>query len=272
MAHTATTRTETFAPLHEESAAYARQCWGILDPDHEQQPVSWRAEQLASYWFAHPAHADVEAFLCWLPITIGGTPIDDPYPAWHTNTTDFELVTRLHLIRLYHNWDHETALCTYLDANPERLDALGVESRPNQSTLYTTWHDRFTEPYREDLIQAVEAVVEIARDHDVSVPERGFTTDEPTDDDPSRSARSQRRLATKTAKRSGRLPGHSSGRSSTSTGPTTQRSTTTPSWSYTPFSAVDKISVPRPARSISPWRQPESERQLVRITATASAR
>lgn len=200
MAHTTTTRKEAFAPLHDGSAEYARQCWGIPDPNHEQRPVSWRAEQLASYWFAHPAHIDVEAFLCWLPITIGGTPIDDPYPTWHTNTTDFELVTRLHLIRLYHNWDHETALCTYLDTTPERLDALGVESRPTQSTLYTAWHDRFTERYREDLTQAVEDVVDVAREHDVSVPERGFTADEPDGDEPSRSSRSQRRLATTTAK------------------------------------------------------------------------
>lgn len=199
MAHTDTTRKEAFAPLHDESAVYARQCWGITDPDHERRPVSWRAEQLAAYWFAHPAHTDVEAFLCWLPITIGGAPIDDPYPAWHANTTDFELVTRLHLIRLYHNWEHETALCTYLDAHPERLDALGVESQPSQSTLYTAWHDRFTEDYRQDLVRAVENVVDVARDHGVSVPERCFTANEP-DDDPSRSARSQQRLATNTAK------------------------------------------------------------------------
>ncbi|WP_199241422.1 hypothetical protein [Halorubrum sp. ARQ200] len=200
MAHSTITRKEAFAPLHDESEAYARQCWGITDPNHEQRPVSWRAEQLASYWFAHPAHSDVEAFLCWLPITIGGTPIDDPYPAWHANTTDFELVTRLHLIRLYHNWEHETALCTYLDTYPERLDALGVESWPTQSTLYTAWHDRFTGSYRKDLRTAVKNVVDAAREHGVSVPERCFTADEPAADDSSRSARSQRRLANDTAK------------------------------------------------------------------------
>jgi len=200
MAHTATTRAEAFDPLHEESPEYARKCWGLTTEDSEQQPVSWRGFHLASYWFGHAAHNDVEAFLGWLPITIGGTPIDDPCTTWHANTTDFGLVTRLHLIRLYHNWDHETALCRYLDAEPSLCDALDVESRPDQSTLYTAWHDRFTEEYRDDLRDTVEKVVSVARAHGVSVPERAFTAEHPDDDDSSRSARSERRLARRTAK------------------------------------------------------------------------
>ncbi|MGN8216544.1 hypothetical protein [Halococcus salifodinae] len=93
----------------------------------------------------------METFLAWFPITIGGTPIADPYASWHTNTIDFGVISRLHLIRLYHGWEHETALCQYLDAEPSLLDALGVEFCPDQSTLYTAWHERFTEEYREVL-------------------------------------------------------------------------------------------------------------------------
>lgn len=200
MAHTATTRAEAFDPLYEKSADYARKCWGLTTSDGEQKAVSWRGFHLASYWFGHAAHSDVEAFLTWLPITIGGTPIDDPYPKWHANTTDFELVTRLHLVRLYHNWDHETALCRYLDAEPSLRDALGIEAYPDQSTLYTAWHDRFTGEYRDDLRKTVEKVVSVARAHDVAVPERAFTVEQPDADDTDLSARSERRLARRTAK------------------------------------------------------------------------
>lgn len=200
MAHTATTRAEAFEPLHEKSDDYAHACWGITDDETEQKPISWRGFHLASYWFAHEEHADVEAFLAWLPITIGGTPIDDPYPDWHANTTDFELITRLHLIRLYHGWEHETALCRYLDAEPSLLDALGVEDCPDQSTLNTAWRERFTEEYRDDLRKTVEKVVKVARVYDVAVPEYAFRVNEPDEDDTDRSARSERRLARRTTK------------------------------------------------------------------------
>jgi len=202
MAHTTITRKEAFAPLHEEESDYVKQCWGITEPEESPQPLPWRASQLASYWFDHAAHGDVEAFLTWLPITIGGTPIDDPYPEWHASTTDFALVTRLHLIRLYHNWNHETALCKYLDAEPAVLDALGVEAAPDQSTLYTAWHDRFTESYRDTLRETVEIVVDVARDNDVSVPERALNPESTASSskDQERSARSQRRLARKKTK------------------------------------------------------------------------
>lgn len=200
MAHTATTRAEAFDPLTEESPEYARKCWGLPTEDGKQESVPWRGFHLASYWFEHAAHNDVEAFFAWLPITIGGMPIDDPYANWHANTTGLELVTRLHLIRLYQNWDHETALCQYLDAEPSLRDALGIETCPDQSTLYTAWNDRFPEEYRDDLRDTVEKVVSVARVHDVSVPERAFTTEQPDDDDASRSARSERRLARRTTK------------------------------------------------------------------------
>jgi putative transposase len=202
MAHTTITRKEALAPLHEEEPDYVKQCWGITEPEESPQPLPWRASQLASYWFDHAAHDDVEAFLTWLPITIGGKPIDDPYPEWHDSTTDFALITRLHLIRLYHNWEHETALCKYLDADPTVLDALGVDTAPNQSTLYTAWHDRFTDTYQETLDETVEIVVDVARDNDVSVPERALNPEPetPSTEEQERSARSERRLARKKTK------------------------------------------------------------------------
>ncbi|AJF27943.1 MULTISPECIES: hypothetical protein [Haloarcula] len=200
MAHTATTRAEAFEPLHEKSDKHARLVWGLQTEDGSQKPLSKRAFHLATHWFGHDEHNDVEAFLAWLPITIGGTPIDDPYPQWHANTTDFDLVTRLHLIRLYHNWNHETALCQYLDAEPSLLDALGVDSRPDQSTLYNAWHERFTEQFREELRATIKQVVRVAKIRRVDVADRMSTADEATEEDEEPSASSQRKHARETTK------------------------------------------------------------------------
>ncbi len=202
MAHTTISAKEAFEPLREEESDYIEQCWGITGPEESPQPLPWRASQLASYWFDHTAHGDVEGFLAWLPITIGGKPIDDPYAEWHASTIDFASITRLHLIRLYHNWSHETALCKYLDTEPAVLDALCVETAPDQSTLYDAWHDRFTETYRDTLRETVEIVVDVARNNDVSVPEQALNaeSESPSAEEQERSARSERRLARKKTK------------------------------------------------------------------------
>lgn len=71
MAHTATTRAEAFEPMHEEPEKIARLAWGIQIEDETQKPLSWRVFRLATHWFGHEEHNDVEAFLAWLPTTIG---------------------------------------------------------------------------------------------------------------------------------------------------------------------------------------------------------
>jgi putative transposase len=160
--------------------------------------ISQRASQLASKWFVRSAHNDVEAFLTRLPITIGGKPIDDPYAEWHPNTTDFGAMSRAHLLRIYHDWKHETALHGYLADEPRLVDEIGFDSLPNQSTLYEAWHKRFSEKYRDELTQTVETVIEIARDNGVNVPDHAFRLEEKRDEE--LSARAQRRLARHTAK------------------------------------------------------------------------
>lgn len=160
--------------------------------------VSQRAEQLASEWFELPAHDDVETFLAQLPITIGGPPIDDPYAHWHPNTTDFGAISRAHLIRLYHGWEHETALHRYLSDEPQLVATIGLNSLPNQSTLYTAWNDRFSAVFREDLRHTVETVIEIARANGVQVPVYSDPSEESQAEELSASA--QRRLARQTAK------------------------------------------------------------------------
>ena len=197
MAHTATTRAEAFEPLHEKSEKIARLAWGLPTEDGTQKPLSWRAFRLATHWFGHDEHNDVEAFLAWLPITIGGTPIDDPYPDWHASTTDFEVVTRLHLIRLYHNLNHETALCQYLDTKPSLLDELGIDTCPDQSTLYTTWHERFTEQFRQELRDTVDEVLRVAEIRRVDTSDRISTADDKNqpDEDEEPSASSKRKQA-----------------------------------------------------------------------------
>ena len=144
---------------------------------------------------------------------------------------------------------------------------------PDQSTLYTAWHERFTEEHREDLRKTVEKVVSVARAHGVAVPGHAFTTEDAgdDDDDEDRSARSERRLARRQPRRSGRQPNRWPGRSKSTTGPATPRSTTTLSSSYTLTSAVVRISMQRLVRAISSRTLRVNGRLPGRITATASA-
>ena len=143
---------------------------------------------------------------------------------------------------------------------------------PDQSTLYTAWHERFAEEHREDLRKTVEKVVSVARAHGVAVPGHAFTTEDAGDDnDEDRSARSERRLARRQPRRSGRQPNRWPGRSESTTGPATPRSTTTLSSSYTLTSAVVRISMQRLVRAISSRTLRVNGRLPGRITATASA-
>jgi hypothetical protein len=51
---------------------------------------------------------------------------------------------RVFLLKECHGWDHETALVEYLTQHPGLCDRFGLDTVPNQSTLWRSWHHRFT--------------------------------------------------------------------------------------------------------------------------------
>ncbi|WP_394349680.1 transposase [Natrinema versiforme] len=51
---------------------------------------------------------------------------------------------RVFMLKDCYGWDHETALVEYLNRYPVLCDQLGLETVPDQSTLWRSWNKRFT--------------------------------------------------------------------------------------------------------------------------------
>ena len=81
-----------------------------------------------------------------------------------------ETLFRLFLLKECHDWDHETALVEYLTQHPDLCDQLGLESVPNQSTLWRSWHHRFTADLQDTVETAARTILIKAQNAGVSVP------------------------------------------------------------------------------------------------------
>ncbi|EMA24855.1 transposase (TCE33) [Haloarcula marismortui ATCC 33799] len=96
---------------------------------------------------------------------------------------------RLFLLKELHGWAHETALLTYLSHHPELREQLDIETVPDQSTLWRSWHERFTTELRETIEAAARTILIKAQNAGVAVPrepERSFPShdDEANKSDP----------------------------------------------------------------------------------------
>ncbi|MFC6770260.1 transposase, partial [Halorubrum pallidum] len=106
----------------------------------------------------------------------------------YTESTRYEMNTlfRVFVLKELHGWDHETALVEFLECHPELREQLELDRIPNQSTLWRSWHERFTGELRETvetaartiLINAQNAGVSVPRDPKRTLPQRGNDTDE----------------------------------------------------------------------------------------------
>jgi IS4 transposase len=98
---------------------------------------------------------------------------------------------RVFLLKELHGWEHETALIEYLECRPALREQLGLESLPNQSTLWRSWYKRFTTDLRNTvktavrtiLIKARNAGVTVPRNPDRHLPSHGDEADESDPDD-----------------------------------------------------------------------------------------
>ncbi|WP_435181254.1 transposase [Halorussus sp. AFM4] len=57
---------------------------------------------------------------------------------------EMEALFRLFLLKECYGWDYETAPVEYLTKHPDLCERIGLESVPDQSTLWRSWHHRFT--------------------------------------------------------------------------------------------------------------------------------
>ena len=66
---------------------------------------------------------------------------------------------RKFILKELHGWSHETALVRYLIHRPELCEQLGFETVPDQSTLWRSWHERFTADLRETVETAARTIL-----------------------------------------------------------------------------------------------------------------
>jgi len=176
------------------SQSYAE--WPAYDstPLYDRSSLAGLKEDIwtvASTWFDHQAHHSVDEFVSHYPVAYFQFRPHDRY----SGATEYEIsnLFRVFLFKEIHGWTHETALVTYLTHHPELREQLGMETVPDQSTLWRSWHNRFTAELRETVEAAARTILIKAQDADVAVPREPerqlpFSGDEQEESDPDNQA------------------------------------------------------------------------------------
>ena len=144
---------------------------------------------VSEVWFSHQEHDSLEQYVCELPIAYFRFDAHDCYGS----STRYQMDTlfRVFLLKELHGWEHETDLMEYLECHPTLCEQLGLERVLDQSTLWRSWHKRFTAELRGTvetaartiLIKAQNAGVTVPRDPDRHRPSHGDEADESDPDD-----------------------------------------------------------------------------------------
>lgn len=146
-------------PAYNSTPLYDRSSLAGLEED---------IRTVASTWFDHQAHHSVDEFVSHYPIAYVEFGPHDQY----SGATQYEMAQlfRLFLLKEIHGWTHETALLTYLTHHPDLREQLDIEMVPDQSTLWRSWHNRFTAELRETVEATARTILIKAQDADVAVP------------------------------------------------------------------------------------------------------
>ncbi|MDQ2074803.1 transposase [Haloarcula sp. H-GB4] len=169
-------------PAYDSTPLYARSSLAALKED---------IRTVASAWFDHEAHDSVDEFVSHYPVAYFNFRPHDRY----SGATQYEMAQlfRLFLLKELHDWTHETALLTYLIHSPELCERLSIETVPDQSTLWRSWHERFTTELRETIEAAARIILIKAQDAGVAAPREPerqlpFHGDEQEESDPDNQA------------------------------------------------------------------------------------
>lgn len=119
-------------------------------------------------WFKHDEHSSIEQFVHSLPLAYFRFEAHDRY----AGLTRYEMdsLFRVFVLKECHRWDHETALVNHLNCHPNLCEGLGLETIPNQSTLWRSWHTRFTANLRETVETAARTILINAQNAGVEGP------------------------------------------------------------------------------------------------------
>lgn len=156
-------------PAYDATPLYDRSSLGGLEKD---------IRTVARVWFDHHTHESVEDFVCCLPLAYVQFEAYDRYSG--TTRYGMDQLVRAFLLKALHGWEHESALVEYLQSHPSLCEQLDFESVPDQSTLWRTWHRRFTPELKETIETAARTILIQADRTDVPVPR------EPAERPPSR--------------------------------------------------------------------------------------
>lgn len=168
------------APTHESRCTVFRQIAQLSYvnwPTYESSPLFDRSSLpalesdvrlVAEPWFNQDEHEAIESFIHTVPLAYVRFDAHDCYGG--STSYEMETLFRLFLLKELHGWDHETALVEYLTQHPDPCDQLGLESVPNQSTLWRSWHKRFTAGLQDSVETAARTILIKAQNAGVTVP------------------------------------------------------------------------------------------------------
>lgn len=125
-------------PVYDSTPLYDRTSLAGLEAD---------IRVVSKTWFKHDNHDSIERFVCSLPLVYFRFESHDRYVG--SPRYEMESLFRAFVLKECHGWDHETPLVKYLDQRPVFCEQLGLATIPEQSTLWRSWHKRFTANLRE---------------------------------------------------------------------------------------------------------------------------
>ena len=145
---------------------------------------------VAQTWFKHDDHTSVEQFVCSLPLEYFRFDPHDCYAG--SSCYAMETFFRVFVLKELHGWDHETPLVEYLDSHSKLCEEFGLDTVPDQSTLWRSWNQRFTTDLRETietaartiLIKAQNAGVDVPREPERKLRHHGDDSDDSDDSEP----------------------------------------------------------------------------------------
>ncbi|WP_420191850.1 transposase [Haloplanus salinarum] len=146
-------------PAYDSTPLYDRTSLAGLESD---------IRTVSETWFAHGMHDSVEEFVCALPLAYFRFSIHDRYAG--STRYRMDILFRVFVLKELHGWEHETALVGYFGTRPELCEQLGFETIPDQSTLWRSWHERFTTDLRETVVTAARTILVKAQNAGVETP------------------------------------------------------------------------------------------------------
>jgi len=146
-------------PVYSSTPLYDRKSTSGLESD---------CRNVADEWFRHDRHDSVEQFVGSLPVAYFRFEAHDRFDA--SAHYDMDTLFGVFVLKEFHGWEHESALVEYLEQSPALCEKLGLETVPDQSTLWRTWHQRFTADLREAIGTIGRTILLKAKDGGASVP------------------------------------------------------------------------------------------------------